>query len=124
MLFRSADGYFALKSSTVLLIDEPEAHLSDYAKAHLAKKYLSEKGYEEMWKERALVPNTGEHIACGWFIWDYNGKRYYGHEGGVRGYRTAMFLCPDDDSSYIVLANSSEAPVRRIVEGVIDVDSV
>ena len=98
--------------------------LMDYAKAHLARKYLSEEGYEEMWKERALVPNTGEHIACGWFIWDYNGKRYYGHEGGVTGYRTAMFLCPEDDSSYIVLANSSEAPVRKIVEGIIDVDSV
>ena len=38
--FRYADGYFALKSSTVLLIDEPEAHLSDYAKAHLYESVL------------------------------------------------------------------------------------
>ena len=38
--FRYADGFFALKSSTVLLIDEPEAHLTDYAKAHLYESVL------------------------------------------------------------------------------------
>ncbi len=38
--FRYADGFFALKSSTVRLIDEPEAHLTEYAKAHLHESVL------------------------------------------------------------------------------------
>lgn len=38
--FRYADGFFALKSSTTLLSDEPEAHLTDYAKTHLYESVL------------------------------------------------------------------------------------
>ncbi len=37
--FRYADGFFALKDS-IVFIDEPEAHLSDYAKAHLFESVL------------------------------------------------------------------------------------
>lgn len=33
--FCYADGFYALKKDTVLLVDEPEAHLSEHAKTHL-----------------------------------------------------------------------------------------
>ncbi len=93
--------------------------LSDYAEGILGGRYLSIVMRDQMWEPRVLVPNTGEHMACGWFIWDILGRSYYGHEGGADGFRSSFYVCPEDDSYVILLANSSEAPTKRIAEGII-----
>ncbi|MDR1135076.1 MAG: beta-lactamase family protein [Clostridiales Family XIII bacterium] len=88
--------------------------LMKWGEAHLNKKMLSEEMYKDVTKPRALVPNNGEHIGLGWFIREQNGYTLYGHEGTDDGFRASFWICPELKAQVIVLANLSDAPVKRI----------
>ncbi len=93
--------------------------LTDYAEKQLRGEYLSRAYYDLMWKERAPVPDSGEHIACGWFVAEREGKKYYGHEGGAKGFRSSLYICPEEESFVIVLANCSGAATKKIAFGIL-----
>jgi CubicO group peptidase (beta-lactamase class C family) len=61
-----------------------------------------------------------EQIGLGWFISEYHGIRFYGHEGHDIGFRTTFAMIPDESLSLIVLANLETASTRKIMRLLFD----
>lgn len=83
--------------------------LADYA-----MKTLSD---EEV-KPYALVPDTGEHMGLGWFIREQEGRTLYGHEGADMGFRSSLWICPEEDIHIVLLANISGAPLKKMSKAI------
>jgi CubicO group peptidase (beta-lactamase class C family) len=73
---------------------------------------------------RMLTPQSpikkDEQIGLGWFISEYHGKRFYGHEGHDIGFRTTFAMIPDESLALIVLANLETASTRKIMRLLFD----
>lgn len=68
-------------------------------RALLAKKMISEAGYEKM-----FTPYLKEY-GYGWGIEERFGQTVYAHSGGIDGFRSMGILLPEEKLSVIVLAN-------------------
>ncbi|MBE6033416.1 MAG: beta-lactamase family protein [Clostridiales bacterium] len=95
--------------------------LEKWARAHLERRILTHKGYEQMWKPQSLVPNNGEHIGLSWFIREQNGYTLYGHEGSDDGFRTSFWICPELDMHIAVESNITQAPLKRISKEIFNI---
>ncbi|MBN7773015.1 serine hydrolase domain-containing protein [Clostridium aminobutyricum] len=94
--------------------------LERWARGHIEKKVLRKETYDLMWRKYALVSNNEEHIGLSWFIREQNGFTLYGHEGNDDGFRASFWLCPELDLHIAVLANLSQAPVKKINKNILE----
>ena len=56
-----------------------------------------------------------EAVGLGWFLSDYQGERFIGHEGNDIGFRTTYAIVPSKKISIVVLANLQKASTRKIM---------
>jgi CubicO group peptidase (beta-lactamase class C family) len=89
-----------------------------WALAHLDKRILCPKTYQQVWEPFATVPNNGENICLSWFSREQNGFRLYGHEGADVGFRSSFWICPELDLFIILCSNLSNAPLKTIGKNV------
>lgn len=71
-------------------------------------------------EQRAMFVEPGlNNYALGWFvIRSPEGRVMHTHGGGVRGFACDMRRYPAERACVIVLANTDDAPVRRVAQGV------
>ena len=90
------------------------------------QRILRPETYERLWgKERDMfealkaraaaanveLPYQSFHQGLSWFVVGWKGHRLVNHSGGDRGFRTALFLAPDDSVAVVVMANQDGADV-------------
>lgn len=78
-------------------------------------------GNEDPWKAISPIPNSQEFIGLSWFIREENGLLFYGHEGSDDGFRSSLWVCPQEKLAIVVCANLSRAPVKKINKKVFDI---
>jgi len=61
-----------------------------------------------------------EAVGLGWFLSDYQEKRFIGHEGNDIGFRTTFALIPASKISIVVLANLQKASTRKLMRMLYD----
>lgn len=88
--------------------------LLKWAKRHIDREAFAPETYDIMWRSYAEVPDNGERMGLGWFIRKQEGYTLYGHEGTDDGFRASFWICPEKDTAVVVLANISNAPVKKI----------
>ena len=74
-------------------------------------------------KEKApviRVPDSGEHVSLGWFMKDVNGRRIYGHEGRDLGFSSSFWICPEEETHVILLADISTPNLKTISKYLMD----
>ena len=90
------------------------ADLLKWAKRHIDREVFAPETYDIVWRPYAEVPNNGEGMGLGWFIRKQEGYTLYGHEGNDDGFRASFWICPEIKTAVTVLANISNAPVKKI----------
>jgi CubicO group peptidase (beta-lactamase class C family) len=106
-----------------------------WARANLGRgeldgqRILSSESYDVLWKnerdmfaplkaraEAAGVPLPYESFNQGlsWFLIGWKGHRLINHSGGDRGFRTDLYLAPDDSVAVVVMANQERADVGEL----------
>ena len=50
--------------------------------------------------------------SLGWFVRDWNGKRYLEHGGNIDGFAANVGFLPDNGVGYVLLANVSSTPLQ------------
>lgn len=78
-------------------------------------------GDEDPWKAVAPIPNSQEFIGLSWFLRQENGISFYGHEGSDDGFRSSLWICPQEKLAIVVCANLSRAPVKKINRKIFDI---
>lgn len=88
--------------------------LLKWAGRHMDREVFAPETYDIIWRSYAEVPNNGEGMGLGWFIRKQEGYTLYGHEGTDDGFRASFWICPEIKTAVTVLANISNAPVKKI----------
>jgi CubicO group peptidase (beta-lactamase class C family) len=57
------------------------------------------------------LPYESFHQGLSWFVLGWKGHRLINHSGGDRGFRTDLFIAPDDSVAVVVMANQDRADV-------------
>jgi len=92
------------------------SNVLDYAKwarAIMSKSTpLSSKGFEAWFTPRTLMPFdppfTGPRLyTLGWRTGVYQGKQFYAHSGGMKGFGVELLIFPEMDFAVVVMANTS-----------------
>ncbi|HKP28724.1 MAG TPA: serine hydrolase domain-containing protein [Gemmatimonadales bacterium] len=93
------------------------------------QRILKTETYDQLWSSqrdmfealkaraaRAGVPLPYEsfHQGLSWFVLGWNGHRLINHSGGDRGFRTDLFIAPDDSVAVVVMANQERADVGEL----------
>jgi CubicO group peptidase (beta-lactamase class C family) len=99
-------------------------------------RILMESSYGKLWtptrdmtaeiQERARgagieLPYENYAIGLSWFVVRYHGKRLITHSGGDRGFRSDLYLAPDDSIAVVVMANDQTADVQKLARSVLDI---
>ena len=69
-----------------------------FGRAYLGTDLLDEATIAQMWEPQVDVPAIGgfpQHWGLGWMIFDVDGGRLYGHDGGTVGQSSYFRLVPD-----------------------------
>lgn len=91
--------------------------LNKWATAIHRKQLLT----EEDWKLVTTVYK--ENYGYGWMLGEAMGKKSIGHNGGIHGFVSNMFLMPDDASTIIMISNKMDdehAQVRRNITAILN----
>jgi CubicO group peptidase (beta-lactamase class C family) len=94
------------------------ADLLTFAKMHLdggvaagGARLLSEAAVAEMQRPHAdLPPHPGDfahHWGLGWMLFDWDGRRVIGHDGGTIGQNSSLRILPDERFAVAVLTNTT-----------------
>ena len=90
------------------------------------KRILQAASYDRLWgMERDMfaeisaraaqvgvpLPYESFHQGLSWFVLGWKGHRLINHSGGDRGFRTDLFIAPDDSVAVVVMANQDRADV-------------
>ena len=93
------------------------------------KRILKSESYDVLWKNErdmfealkarasaANVPLPYESFSQGlsWFLIGWRGHRLINHSGGDRGFRTDLYIAPDDSVAVVVMANQERADVGEL----------
>lgn len=57
------------------------------------------------------LPYESFHQGLSWFVLGWQGHRLINHSGGDRGFRTDLYIAPDDSVAVVVMANQERADV-------------
>lgn len=72
---------------------------------------LSQETLGEMQTVQWSNPDWG----LGFSIWNMDGKRFVGHQGGCPGYKSQIILCPEEKIAVVVMINATDAPQFTLV---------
>ena len=93
------------------------------------QRILKTETYDQLWasqrdmfealKERAAragvpLPYESFHQGLSWFVIGWKGHRLINHSGGDRGFRTDLYIAPDDSVAVVVMANQERADVGEL----------
>ena len=93
------------------------------------QRILKAESYDRLWnnehdmfealKARAAaagvpMPYESMHQGLSWFVIGWKGHRLINHSGGDRGFRTDLYLAPDDSVAVVVMANQERADVGEL----------
>jgi CubicO group peptidase (beta-lactamase class C family) len=91
------------------------ADVLGFARLHLAggtaadgTRVLSADSVAEMQRPQVEIPNRwalGSHWGLGWFMFDADGRRVYGHDGNTGSQSAYLRIVPDADTAVVLLAN-------------------
>jgi CubicO group peptidase (beta-lactamase class C family) len=99
-------------------------------------RILAESSYVKLWtpsrdmtaelRERARgagieLPYESYAVGLSWFVVRYRGKRLVTHSGGDRGFRSDLYLAPDDSTAVVVMANDQTADVGKLARSLLDI---
>lgn len=122
----------SLGPAGTILSMSPRALLT-FAQAHLddSATLLSPAMIERAWTPMVPVPDIGilsEHWGLGWMVFDWNGTRVVGHDGGTYGQSCCLRLFPEAEIAVSTHANGGEtmgfhrAVLRHVARELISVD--
>ncbi|MEX2393327.1 MAG: serine hydrolase domain-containing protein [Actinomycetota bacterium] len=85
-----------------------------FAKAHMddGAPLLSERSAKAMQEPQVEVPNRhtlGSHWGLGWILFDWDGHRVYGHDGGTLGQAAFLRIAPDAGVAVALFTNGGDA---------------
>jgi CubicO group peptidase (beta-lactamase class C family) len=98
------------------------------------QRILKTESYDQLWasqrdmfaalKERAAragipLPYESFHQGLSWFVLGWKGHRLINHSGGDRGFRTDLFIAPDDSVAVVVMANQERADVGELARSLL-----
>ena len=135
LLFRTAVGHISLNPGDpptrapmwVLprvcgpmgLINSTVADVLTFAKMHLdggkapdGMQVLSESSVKAMQEPQVKVPDPhtlGSHWGVGWILFDWGGRKLYGHDGNTIGQSAYLRVAPDANIAITLLTNGGEA---------------
>jgi CubicO group peptidase (beta-lactamase class C family) len=93
------------------------------------RRILKPESYDRLWNNErdmfeslraraaaAGVPMPYEyfHQGLSWFVLGWKGHRLVNHSGGDRGFRTDLYIAPDDSVAVVVMANQDRADVGEL----------
>lgn len=94
------------------LICSTASEVIDFARAHMDARLLSGKATLAMQEPQVEVPDPytlGSHWGLGWILFDWNGRRLYGHDGNTVGQAGFLRVVPDSGVAVALLANGGNA---------------
>ena len=135
LLFRTAVGHIALKPGDPVqvapmwvlprvcgpmgLINSTVADVLTWAKLHLdggkapdGTQLLSEASVRAMQEPQIDVPDKhtlGSQWGVGWILFDWNGRKLYGHDGNTIGQSAFLRVAPDANLAITLLTNGGDA---------------
>jgi dipeptidyl aminopeptidase/acylaminoacyl peptidase/CubicO group peptidase (beta-lactamase class C family) len=97
------------------LICSTASEVLDFARMHMdgglardGSRLLSEQSVAGMQEPQVAVPDPytlGSHWGLGWILFDWNGRRLYGHDGNTIGQSGFLRVVPDAGVAVALLAN-------------------
>lgn len=101
------------------LINSTVRDVLTYAKLHLdnggtpdGTQLLSEASVAAMQEPQVAIPDPhslGSHWGAGWILFDWNGRKLYGHDGNTIGQSAFLRIAPDADLAITLLTNGGSA---------------
>jgi CubicO group peptidase (beta-lactamase class C family) len=101
------------------LICARPADLLTFARLHLAggvapngERLLTTDSVRAMQTPEVAVPDRwtlGDHWGLGWILFDWDGRRVYGHDGNTIGQSAFLRIVPDTDVAIALLTNGGNA---------------
>lgn len=88
-----------------------EMHLNDGI-ANGGKQVLSAESVAEMQVAQVAIPDRwtlGSHWGLGWILFDWDGRRVYGHDGNTIGQAACLRVVPDAGVAIALLSNGGHA---------------
>jgi CubicO group peptidase (beta-lactamase class C family) len=88
------------------------ADLLAFGRAHLDATIFDRATVDRLWEPQIDVPAIGgfpQHWGLGWMIFDVEGGRMYGHDGGTLGQSAFFRLVPDKGVAVVLLTNGGGA---------------
>ncbi|HVL81518.1 MAG TPA: serine hydrolase domain-containing protein [Actinomycetota bacterium] len=86
----------------------------EFARLHLdgGRGLLSEASVRTMQEPQVEVPDPytlGSHWGVGWILFDWDGRRLYGHDGNTIGQAAFLRVLPDEQLAVCLLTNGGDA---------------
>ena len=94
---------------------------SSYVKLWTPSRDMTAELQERARQARIELPWESYAVGLSWFVVRYRGKRLVNHSGGDRGFRSDLYLAPDDGIAVVVMANDQTADVQKLARSVLDV---
>lgn len=94
------------------LICSTASEVLAFAQVHMRPGLLSAKATAAMQEPQVAVPDPhtlGSHWGLGWILFDWNGRRLYGHDGNTIGQAGFLRVVPDSGVAVALLANGGNA---------------
>ncbi|GLU50268.1 serine hydrolase domain-containing protein [Nocardiopsis ansamitocini] len=97
-----------------------------FADAHIGDETLVKtQTLEAMWRPQATIPGGllgSTHWGLGWMLFDWDGHRVVGHDGGTYGQTCSFRMAPDAGIAVVSQVNSTASlgVHRRVMERVFD----
>ncbi|MFD7156819.1 serine hydrolase domain-containing protein [Kribbella sp. NPDC059898] len=85
--------------------------LLSFGRAYLDAKLLDRETIDRLWEPQIDVPAIGgfaDHWGLGWMIFDLDGGRLYGHDGGTLGQSAFFRLAPEQGVGVVLLTNGGD----------------
>ncbi len=99
--------------------------LNKWDEALYTNKILNRQARELMFEPLILNNGDTSNFACGWNIGTYQGKRIYGHGGGINGYVCQTYRIPEEHLFVAVLSNrldrSTAHPISSVAQNIVSI---
>ena len=94
---------------------------SSYVRLWAPSRDMTAELQERARQARIEIPWQSYAVGLSWFVVGYRGKRLINHSGGDRGFRSDLYLAPDDSVAVVVMANDQTADVAKLSRAVLDI---
>ncbi len=85
------------------------------------RRILQAKSYDLLWTPTAQTTIDGARTGLSWFIGQHGTHRTVFHPGGDTGFRSYIFLMPDDGMGIVLASNWNGTPREALVAGIRDI---